>query len=88
MFSYGLRYVAKVLRFKLKVKFPNSPDREILKIVGNLIYYRFINSAICSPDVNDVIDMKVGDSLDTEQRKNLACIAKHLNLISMSKGVS
>ena len=51
-----------------------------------MVYYRFINSAICSPDAYDVIDMKAGDSLNSEQRKNLACIAKHLQLISMSKG--
>ena len=35
----------------------------------------------------DVIDVKAGDVLNTDQRKNLACIAKHLQLISMSKGV-
>lgn len=84
---YGLRYVAKVLRSKLKSKFPQSTDREILKIVGNLVYYRFINSAVCSPDAYDVIDLKAGVPLDIEQRKNLACISKHLNLIAMSKGV-
>ena len=78
--------MAKVLRFKLKSKFPNSSDREILKIVGNLVYYRFINSAICSPDAYDVIDLKAGVPFDSEQRRNLACISKHLNLISMSKG--
>ncbi len=85
---FGLRYVAKVLRNSLRVKFPHATDREILKIIGNLVYYRFINSAICSPDAYDIIDVKVGNILDTDQRKNLACIAKHLQLISMSKGVS
>ena len=84
---FGLRYVAKVLRNSLRVKFPAATEREILKIVGNLVYYRFINSAICSPDAYDIIDVKVGSMLDTDQRKNLACIAKHLQLISMSKGV-
>ena len=84
---YGLRYIARVLRASLKAKFPASSDREILKIIGNLIYYRFLNSAICSPDMYDIVDMKAGDSLDLDQRKNLACIAKHLQLISMSKGV-
>ena len=77
-----------MLRNTLKSKFQNSSEREILKIIGNLIYYRFINSAICSPDAYDVVDLKAGDTLNTDQRKNLACIAKHLQLISMSKGVS
>ncbi len=85
---YGLRYIAKMLRIKLKSKFPSATDREILKIIGNLIYYRFINSAICSPDAYDIIDTKAGMPLNSDQRKNLACISKHLNLISMSKGVS
>lgn len=85
---YGLRYISKVLKNKLKSKFPHSTDREILKIIGNLVYYRFINSAVCSPDMYDVIDTKVGTSLNSNERKNLACISKHLNLIAMSKGVS
>lgn len=76
------------MRSSLKFKFPTASDREILKIIGNLVYYRFINSAICSPDAYDVIDLKAGNTLDSDQRKNLACIAKHLQLISMSKGVS
>lgn len=84
---YGLRYIAKILRVSLRQKFPSASEREILKIIGNLVYYRFINSAICSPDAYDVIDIKAGSSLNSEQRKNLACIAKHLQLISMSKGV-
>jgi hypothetical protein len=32
--------------------------------------------------------MQAGVPLEQEQRRNLACIAKHLQLISMSKGVS
>ena len=84
---FGLRYIAKVMRNKLKSKFPQSTDREVLKIIGNLVYYRFINSAVCSPDMYDVIDTKVGTTLNSNERKNLACISKHLNLIAMSKGV-
>ena len=89
---YGLRYVAKILRSSLKAKFPTASDREILKIVGNLVYYRFINSAICSPDAYDIVDVaKSGaqgsPAISADKRKNLACIAKHLQLISMSKGV-
>jgi hypothetical protein len=56
-------------------------------VIGNLIYYRYINSAICSPSAYDIVDVQAGSSLDLEQQKNLACIAKHLQLISMNKGV-
>ncbi len=83
---FGLRYLAKVLRNKLRAKFPQASEREVLKVVGNLVYYRFINSALCSPDAYDVVDTKAGVPLSTEQRRNLACISKHLNLIAMSKG--
>ncbi len=87
-FRFGLRYIAKILSDTLKAKFPSTQDRDILKVIGNLVYYRYINSAICSPIAYDIIDMQVGCSLDLEQQKNLACVAKHLQLISMSKGVS
>ncbi len=41
---YGLRYVAKVLKFKLKSKFTQSTDREILKVqkIYNLVDVIFI----------------------------------------------
>lgn len=83
---FGLRCLARVLRLKLRAKFPEASEREVLKVVGNLVYYRFINSAVCSPDAYDVVDSVAGAPLTTDQRKNLACISKHLNLISMSKG--
>jgi hypothetical protein len=83
---YGLRYIAKMIRNNLKMKFPTTNERELVKIVGNLVYYRFLNSAICSPDAYDIIDVKAGNPLTGEQRKSLACISKHLQLISMSKG--
>jgi len=42
---YGIRFIAKELREKLKAKFPGQ-DEEINKVVGNLIYYRYMNPAI------------------------------------------
>ena len=43
---YGIQYMAKVLFYTLKHRCPNVPDKELLKVVGNLVYYRYINSAI------------------------------------------
>ncbi|TDH11140.1 hypothetical protein EPR50_G00057670 [Perca flavescens] len=40
---YGLRYTAKVLRDALKAKFPEASEDELYKIVGNLVYYRYMN---------------------------------------------
>ena len=33
----------------LSKKFPSSPEKEVLKVIGNLIYYRYINPAIVAP---------------------------------------
>lgn len=42
---YGIRYIAQRMREHMQKKFPDSSE-EIGKIVGNLIYYRYINPAI------------------------------------------
>ena len=36
---YGIRYIAMCLRKDLKEKFPESPDEEIMKAVGTLLFY-------------------------------------------------
>ncbi len=46
---YGMLYIARVLHDALTKKFPDMPEKEILKVVGNLIYYRYINGAIVAP---------------------------------------
>lgn len=42
---YGIRYIAQKMTEHMQKKFPDSDD-EIKKIVGNLVYYRYINPAI------------------------------------------
>ena len=39
-FPYGILYTAKVLFAALKEKFPEAQDKDLLKVVGNLVYYR------------------------------------------------
>jgi hypothetical protein len=53
----------------LKKKFPGVADKDVLKVVGNLIYYRYINSAIVAPDVFGVIDKATldGGGLNPDQ---------------------
>ena len=41
---------AQVLFVALMEKFPEAQEKEILKVVGNLVYYKFINPAIIAPD--------------------------------------
>ena len=37
------------------------------KVVGNLIYYRYMNPAIVAPDAFDIVDVSVDKSLTVEQ---------------------
>ena len=58
------------------------------QIIGNLIYYRYINSAIVAPDAFDIIDVSVVKGLTNDQRRNLGSIAKILQFAASNKGVS
>ncbi|XP_069734794.1 ras GTPase-activating-like protein IQGAP3 [Phaenicophaeus curvirostris] len=75
---YGMRYVAKILRTSLVEKFPKAPLEEIDKIVGNLLYYRFMNPAVVAPDGFDIVDISAGVTLHPDQRRSLGSIAKVL----------
>ncbi|XP_069032658.1 ras GTPase-activating-like protein IQGAP3 [Embiotoca jacksoni] len=75
---YGLRYTAKVLRDALKAKFPEASEDDLYKIVGNLVYYRYMNPAIVAPDGFDVVDRSAGSALQPEQRHILGSIARML----------
>ncbi|NWU57806.1 IQGA2 protein, partial [Dromas ardeola] len=75
---YGMRYVAKILRTSLAEKFPRASVEEIDKIVGNLLYYRFMNPAVVAPDGFDIVDISAGVALHPDHRRNLGSIAKVL----------
>ncbi|NWV27049.1 IQGA3 protein, partial [Origma solitaria] len=75
---YGMRYMAKILRTSLIEKFPKAPAEEVDKIVGNLLYYRFMNPAVVAPDGFDIVDMSAGAALHPDQRRSLGSIAKVL----------
>lgn len=75
---YGIRYMAMCLRKNLKEKFPESSEEEILKAVGNLLYYRYMNPVITAPDSFEVIDLAAGSNMNNVQRRNLGSIAKIL----------
>ncbi|XP_066466248.1 ras GTPase-activating-like protein IQGAP3 [Tiliqua scincoides] len=75
---YGMRYIARVLKRSLAEKFPKAAKEEIYKVVGNLLYYRFMNPAVVAPDGFDVIDLTAGVALHPDHRRNLGSIAKIL----------
>lgn len=82
---YGMRYIAKVLKDALHEKFPDATEDELLKIVGTLLYYRYMNPAIVAPDGFDIIDMTAGGQVHSEQRRNLASVAKMLQHAAANK---
>ncbi|XP_063051320.1 ras GTPase-activating-like protein IQGAP2 [Engraulis encrasicolus] len=82
---YGMRYIAKVLKSTLHEKFPDATEDELLKIVGNLLYYRYMNPAIVAPDGFDIIDMTAGGQLHSDQRRNLGSVAKMLQHAAANK---
>jgi len=65
--SYALRYVALQLRISLGAKFPNAPKDDILKVVGNLLYHRYMNPCIVAPDGYDIVDFDIEQSLSPDQ---------------------
>ncbi|XP_053561176.1 ras GTPase-activating-like protein IQGAP3 [Bombina bombina] len=82
---YGMRYVAKVLKNSLMEKFPKAKEEEIHKIVGNLLYYRFMNPAVVAPDAFDIVDISAGGTLHPDQRRTLGSIAKVLQHAAANK---
>ncbi|NWI46259.1 IQGA3 protein, partial [Picathartes gymnocephalus] len=75
---YGMRYMAKILRMSLVEKFPKAPAEEVDKIVGNLLYYRFMNPAVVAPDGFGIVDVLAGAALHPDHRRSLGSIAKVL----------
>ncbi|KAF6356999.1 IQ motif containing GTPase activating protein 2 [Rhinolophus ferrumequinum] len=85
LLPYGLRYIAKVLKNSIHEKFPDATEDELLKIVGNLLYYRYMNPAIVAPDGFDIIDMTAGGQINSDQRRNLGSVAKILQHAASNK---
>jgi len=85
-FPYGILYMAKVLFAVMKEKFPESLDKDLLKVVGNLVYYRYINPTIVAPERFDMVDKKIDQNLNNDQRRNLGSIAKILQFAASKKG--
>ncbi|XP_077989473.1 ras GTPase-activating-like protein IQGAP1 isoform X2 [Glandiceps talaboti] len=82
---YGIRIVCKVLCDSLDEKFPDASDGDILKVIGNLVYYRYMNPAIVAPDAFDIIDVGPERGLTMQKRRNLGSIAKILQFAASNK---
>jgi hypothetical protein len=82
---YAMRYVGMQLRLALQQKFPEAPEEDILKVVGNLVYYRYMNPAIVAPDGFGIVETGPDKQLTSDQRRNLGSIAKLLQHAASNK---
>lgn len=55
------------LRLLLHAKFPDVPEDDILKVVGNLLYYRYMNPTIVAPDAYDIVAVSMEQRLSPDQ---------------------
>ncbi|XP_077550679.1 ras GTPase-activating-like protein IQGAP1 [Haemaphysalis longicornis] len=78
MIPYGMRYTCKALKKALEDKFPESPPEDISKVIGNILYYRYIHPAIVAPDTFGVVRMTPEHRVTYLQRRNLGSVAKVL----------
>ncbi len=78
---FGIRYIAREVFRALQSKFPQEPEGALIKVVGHLVYYRYLNPAIVAPEGFDVIETLVGPI----QRKNLAEVSKMLTQIAVGR---
>ncbi|KAK1151497.1 ras GTPase-activating-like protein IQGAP3 [Acipenser oxyrinchus oxyrinchus] len=82
---YGMRYTAKVLKDSLLEKFTDATEEEVYKIVGNLLYYRYMNPAVVAPDGFDIVDYSAGVVLHPDHRRTLGSIARVLQHAAANK---
>lgn len=78
-FPYGLKQITRWLKLALMEKFPTSED-SIYMLLGYIIYYRFMNPAIVSPD-----DYEMASQLTLTKRVNLVTVSKILSNITTNK---
>lgn len=57
-------------------------------MVGNLLYYRFLNPAVVAPDAFDIVAMAAGGALATPQRHALGAVAQLLQHAAAGKAFS
>lgn len=80
LLPFGLRSICHDLSIALRKRFPTEPDDDILKCVGNILYYRYMNPAVIAPDAFDVIQLQPHDTITPVTRGNLGHVAKLMQM--------
>eukprot|EP00040_Diaphanoeca_grandis_P039719 m.259908 g.259908 ORF g.259908 m.259908 type:complete len:2047 (+) comp38877_c0_seq1:133-6273(+) len=77
---FGLRFLGKCLYDNMKEKFPEASEDEVLRVVGNMLFYRYLNPVIAQPDQYLGIQQDGVNEVDSLKRKSLAEIVKLLQM--------
>ncbi|KAJ7744449.1 ras GTPase-activating protein [Mycena maculata] len=75
---YSVRYLARETLVAVRERFPDAPETLYAACIGRLVYYRYINPAIVTPETFDI----VSKTIDRNARKNLDQISKILTQIT------
>ncbi|KAH7344769.1 hypothetical protein B0J17DRAFT_607929 [Rhizoctonia solani] len=75
---YAMRLLAREILAALRSRFPDEQESAYAVALGRLIYYRYINPAIITPETYDV----VSTTITPAARRNLADISKVLTQIT------
>ncbi|THH19788.1 hypothetical protein EW146_g1464 [Bondarzewia mesenterica] len=79
---YGMRFLARETLFALRHKFPDASEEAYASCIGRLVFYRYINPAIITPETFGI----VSNTVDIGSRKNLAQISKVLSQLTTGMG--
>ncbi|KAJ4478052.1 ras GTPase-activating protein [Lentinula aciculospora] len=75
---FSMRYLARETLACVRERFPDAPEEAYAACVGRLVYYRYINPAIVTPETFDI----VSKTIDISSRKNLAQISRVMTQIT------
>ncbi|KAJ7591074.1 ras GTPase-activating protein [Mycena floridula] len=78
LMPYSMRYLARETLISLRERFPDAPQEHYAACLGRLVYYRYINPVIITPEVFEIVSKTV----HLGARKNLHQVSKILTQIT------
>ncbi|KAK0242763.1 ras GTPase-activating protein [Armillaria nabsnona] len=75
---YSIRYLARETLNVAREMYPDAPDEVYAACIGRLVFYRYINPAIVTPESFNIIST----TLDVQSRSNLSEVSRVLTQIT------
>ncbi|EIW76096.1 hypothetical protein CONPUDRAFT_64414 [Coniophora puteana RWD-64-598 SS2] len=75
---YSMRFLARETLNSLREHFPDASDQEYASCIARLVFYRYMNPAILTPETFDMVSQTV----DVATRKNLAQVSRVLSQVA------